>query len=157
MVMQQLFEEWGCAGPAQAPTMVEGTYPPAFPLKHQQKDMRLALEEASEAGLRLPMAAAANNLYMEVQWLSAPMTCSQLTTKSSTQMSEMCEVCGCHPAQLMQCRKACSAQAAHPAAIHIRQWQGGDCGSHGTQAAAKGHADDDFSAVMESVQNSAKA
>ena len=53
----------------QAPAMVEGKYPTAFPLKHQQKDMRLALEEASEASLKLPVAAAANNLYMEVHVL----------------------------------------------------------------------------------------
>ena len=26
--------------PAQGPSMIEGNYPPAFPLKHQQKDMR---------------------------------------------------------------------------------------------------------------------
>ncbi len=27
----------------KGPTMASGSYPPAFPLKHQQKDMRLAL------------------------------------------------------------------------------------------------------------------
>jgi glyoxylate/succinic semialdehyde reductase len=27
----------------KGPTMLQGSYSPAFPLKHQQKDMRLAL------------------------------------------------------------------------------------------------------------------
>lgn len=50
----------------QAPSMVQGKYPTAFPLKHQQKDMRLALEVASEGGLTLPVAAAANDMYVKV-------------------------------------------------------------------------------------------
>lgn len=70
LVMQQVFKRVvGMCRLAQAPTMVKGEYPVAFPLKHQQKDIRLALEEASEAGLKLPVAAAANKLYMEVRWL----------------------------------------------------------------------------------------
>lgn len=35
-------------------------YPPAFPLKHAQKDMKLALLLADECGLGLPTSAAAN-------------------------------------------------------------------------------------------------
>lgn len=50
----------------QAPSMVLGKYPTAFPLKHQQKDMRLALEAAGEGGMKLPVAAAANDLYVKV-------------------------------------------------------------------------------------------
>ena len=50
----------------QAPSMVMGKYPTAFPLKHQQKDMRLALEAAGEGGIALPVAAAANGLYVKV-------------------------------------------------------------------------------------------
>ena len=50
----------------QAPSMVLGKYPTAFPLKHQQKDMRLALEAAAEGGMKLPVAAAANDLYVKV-------------------------------------------------------------------------------------------
>jgi 3-hydroxyisobutyrate dehydrogenase-like beta-hydroxyacid dehydrogenase len=46
--------------------MMEGRYPTAFPLKHQQKDLRLALEAAGEGSLTLPVAAAANDLYKEV-------------------------------------------------------------------------------------------
>ncbi len=46
--------------------MIEGKYPTAFPLKHQQKDLRLALEAAGESSLSLPVAAAANDLYLEV-------------------------------------------------------------------------------------------
>jgi glyoxylate/succinic semialdehyde reductase len=35
-------------------------YPPAFPLKHQQKDLRLALALGHEVGQPLPVASAAN-------------------------------------------------------------------------------------------------
>lgn len=47
----------------KAPSMVQGKYPTAFPLKHQQKDMRLALEAAEQSGIMLPVAAAANDMY----------------------------------------------------------------------------------------------
>ena len=46
--------------------MIEHKYPTAFPLKHQQKDLRLALELAHEHGQELPTAAAANSLYEKV-------------------------------------------------------------------------------------------
>ena len=46
--------------------MVEGKYATAFPLKHQQKDMRLALERAGHGNLQLPVASAANKLYEQV-------------------------------------------------------------------------------------------
>lgn len=39
------------------------SYPPAFPLKHQQKDLRLALALGDEVGQPTPVAAAANELY----------------------------------------------------------------------------------------------
>lgn len=51
----------------KGPTMIEGKYAPAFPLKHQQKDMRLALQLGDEAALSLPVAAAANNLYIKAR------------------------------------------------------------------------------------------
>ena len=53
--------------PMQAPSMVQGKYPTAFPLKHQQKDMRLALEVAGAGGMALPVAAAANDMYIKVR------------------------------------------------------------------------------------------
>lgn len=46
--------------------MVEHKYPTAFPLKHQQKDLRLALELAQQHDQDLPTAAAANGLYEKV-------------------------------------------------------------------------------------------
>ena len=57
--------------PMQAPSMVQGKYPTAFPLKHQQKDMRLALEIAGEGGMTLPVAAAANDMYVKVSSMHA--------------------------------------------------------------------------------------
>jgi glyoxylate/succinic semialdehyde reductase len=47
----------------KGPSMIAGKFPPAFPLKHQQKDMRLALALADELAQEMPVAAAANELY----------------------------------------------------------------------------------------------
>eukprot|EP00850_Spirogloea_muscicola_P005837 SM000027S09618 [mRNA] locus=s27:384585:387249:- [translate_table: standard] len=44
----------------KGPAMLKALYPPAFPLKHQQKDLRLALELGAEVAQPLPVAAAAN-------------------------------------------------------------------------------------------------
>jgi len=49
----------------KGPAMVEGKYPTAFPLKHQQKDMRLALELAAALQTKANVARAANQLYLE--------------------------------------------------------------------------------------------
>lgn len=42
--------------------MLQSNYSPAFPLKHQQKDIRLALGLGDENALSLPIAAAANEV-----------------------------------------------------------------------------------------------
>ena len=47
--------------------MVKGEYPTAFPLKHQQKDLRLVLELADSVSQPLPVAAAANSLFEQVR------------------------------------------------------------------------------------------
>jgi len=47
----------------KGPNMVARRYPTAFPLKHQQKDLRLALQLAEQVGQTTPVAAAANELY----------------------------------------------------------------------------------------------
>lgn len=47
----------------KGPGMVAGNYPPAFPLKHQQKDLRLALALGDELNQPLPVAAAANEVF----------------------------------------------------------------------------------------------
>ena len=44
----------------KGPLMVADKFPTNFPLKHQQKDMRLALELAEAKGVALPTSAAAN-------------------------------------------------------------------------------------------------
>lgn len=41
----------------------EGNFPPAFPLKHMQKDLRLAVELGDRTGQPLFVAAAANELF----------------------------------------------------------------------------------------------
>jgi glyoxylate/succinic semialdehyde reductase len=51
----------------KGPAMAARAYPPAFPLKHQQKDLRLSLELAESLGRRLPVATAANALFVEAQ------------------------------------------------------------------------------------------
>jgi glyoxylate/succinic semialdehyde reductase len=51
----------------KGPAMVQGNYPTAFPLKHQQKDMRLALAAADTAAQPLTVAAAANQAYVKAR------------------------------------------------------------------------------------------
>jgi glyoxylate/succinic semialdehyde reductase len=46
----------------KGPSMLQGSYNPAFPLKHQQKDMRLALSLGDENAVAMPVAAAANEV-----------------------------------------------------------------------------------------------
>jgi hypothetical protein len=46
----------------KGPSMIGGKYPTAFPLKHQQKDMRLALALGDEVAQSMPVAAAANEV-----------------------------------------------------------------------------------------------
>jgi len=49
------------------PIQPQGAFPTAFPLKHQQKDMRLALAAADAKGQPLAVAAAANDLYVRAK------------------------------------------------------------------------------------------
>lgn len=49
----------------KGPAMSARSYPPAFPLEHQQKDLRLALALGEEVGQPLPLAAAANAAFLE--------------------------------------------------------------------------------------------
>lgn len=52
--------------------MLAGEYPPAFPLKHQHKDLRLALELADTVTLaKLPLAQLTEQVYrqaVEEEW-----------------------------------------------------------------------------------------
>jgi len=45
------------------PTMLDGVFPTNFPLKHMQKDMRLAVSLGDRLSQPLPTAAAANELF----------------------------------------------------------------------------------------------
>ncbi|KAL3639769.1 Glyoxylate/succinic semialdehyde reductase 2, chloroplastic [Castilleja foliolosa] len=47
----------------KGPSMIQSLYPTAFPLKHQQKDLRLALGLAESVSQPTPIAAATNELY----------------------------------------------------------------------------------------------
>ncbi|XP_044465113.1 glyoxylate/succinic semialdehyde reductase 1-like [Mangifera indica] len=56
----------GIANPmfrGKGPGMLQGNHSPAFPLKHQQKDIRLALALGDENAVSMPVAAAANETY----------------------------------------------------------------------------------------------
>jgi 3-hydroxyisobutyrate dehydrogenase-like beta-hydroxyacid dehydrogenase len=44
----------------KGPNMIKGDFPTQFPLKHQQKDLRLAIELGEQVGQPLPVAKAAN-------------------------------------------------------------------------------------------------
>jgi 3-hydroxyisobutyrate dehydrogenase-like beta-hydroxyacid dehydrogenase len=51
----------------KGPMMVEGNFPTAFPLKHMQKDMRLALLMGDDNGQALYTAGAANFSYIKAR------------------------------------------------------------------------------------------
>lgn len=51
----------------KGPSMLKNSYSPAFPLKHQQKDMRLALALGDENAVSMPVAAAANEAYKKAR------------------------------------------------------------------------------------------
>ena len=49
--------------------MIKGEHPPAFPLKHMQKDLRLALALGDSVAQPMPVAAAANELFKKARAL----------------------------------------------------------------------------------------
>ncbi|GMN28346.1 hypothetical protein TIFTF001_002007 [Ficus carica] len=51
----------------KGPSMIQSNYAPAFPLKHQQKDMRLALSLGDEHAVSMPVAAAANEAFKKAR------------------------------------------------------------------------------------------
>ncbi|RAL42283.1 unnamed protein product [Cuscuta campestris] len=51
----------------KGPSMIKNDYSPAFPLKHQQKDMRLALALGDENAVSMPLAAAANEAFKKAR------------------------------------------------------------------------------------------
>ncbi|KAL4609742.1 hypothetical protein ACB092_08G003500 [Castanea dentata] len=51
----------------KGPTMIQNNYSPAFPLKHQQKDMRLALALGDADAVSMPVAAAANEAFKKAK------------------------------------------------------------------------------------------
>lgn len=51
----------------KGPTMIQKNYSPVFPLKHQQKDMRLALALGDENAVSMPVAAAANEAFKKAR------------------------------------------------------------------------------------------
>ncbi|XP_061349812.1 glyoxylate/succinic semialdehyde reductase 1-like isoform X1 [Gastrolobium bilobum] len=53
----------------KGPTMLQNNYSPAFPLKHQQKDMRLALALGDDNAVSMPVAAAANEAFKKARSL----------------------------------------------------------------------------------------
>ncbi|KAK6153590.1 hypothetical protein DH2020_013229 [Rehmannia glutinosa] len=65
-VLVQVISQGAISAPMysmKGPSMVQSLYPTAFPLKHQQKDLRLALGLAELVSQPTPIAAAANELY----------------------------------------------------------------------------------------------
>lgn len=51
----------------KGPPMISNNYALAFPLKHQQKDMRLALALGDENAVSMPVAAAANEAFKKAR------------------------------------------------------------------------------------------
>ncbi|KAG8477915.1 hypothetical protein CXB51_027527 [Gossypium anomalum] len=60
----------GIANPmfrGKGPEMLKDNYSPAFPLKHQQKDIRLALALGDQNAVSMPVAAAANEAFKKAR------------------------------------------------------------------------------------------
>uniref|UniRef100_A0A2P2MIC5 3-hydroxyisobutyrate dehydrogenase-like NAD-binding domain-containing protein n=1 Tax=Rhizophora mucronata TaxID=61149 RepID=A0A2P2MIC5_RHIMU len=51
----------------KGPNMLKSNHSPAFPLKHQQKDMRLALALGDAHAISMPVAAAANEAFKKAR------------------------------------------------------------------------------------------
>ncbi|XP_061371071.1 glyoxylate/succinic semialdehyde reductase 2, chloroplastic [Gastrolobium bilobum] len=65
-VLVEVVSEGAISAPmysTKGPSMIQSLYPTAFPLKHQQKDLRLALGLAESVSQPTPIAASANELY----------------------------------------------------------------------------------------------
>lgn len=65
-VLVQVVSQGAISAPmysTKGPSMIQSLYPTAFPLKHQQKDLRLALGLAESVSQPTPIASAANELY----------------------------------------------------------------------------------------------
>ena len=61
----RMLERCSCSS-MQGPNMIKGEYPTAFPLKHQHKDLRLALELADTGTLaELPLAKLTEAIYRQ--------------------------------------------------------------------------------------------
>lgn len=62
----EVLKEGAIASPMygmKGPKMLQGDYAPHFPLKHQQKDVRLALGLGDQVNQAMPLAAAANEAF----------------------------------------------------------------------------------------------
>jgi len=51
----------------KGPAMIHARFAPAFPLKHQHKDLRLALQLGDEVGQRLPVAQSATMVFEDAE------------------------------------------------------------------------------------------
>jgi len=64
--IMEVIKEGAIASPMyglKGPKMLAADYAPNFPLKHQQKDIRLAIGLGEQVGQALPLAAAANEVF----------------------------------------------------------------------------------------------
>lgn len=68
--------------------MIQNSYSPAFPLKHQQKDMRLAVALGDENAVPMPVAAAANEVCLFICF-----TCLQMLLLTAPQENDMWKCC----------------------------------------------------------------
>jgi glyoxylate/succinic semialdehyde reductase len=50
----------------KGPNLINENYPAHFPLKHAQKDMRLAIELGEQLGVTMPTSVASNDLYKSI-------------------------------------------------------------------------------------------
>lgn len=74
----------------QGPSMKDHKYPAAFPLKHQRKDLELALKYAGSRDQSLPVAAATTDLFKKAStrfatsWTQSPCFYVMMETLQTT-------------------------------------------------------------------------
>ncbi len=137
-LLKHMLERCSCSS-MQGPNMIKGEYPTAFPLKHQHKDLRLALELADTGTLaELPLAKLTEAIYRQgARSLDPPRLTA--TTHSSSLLAVgrlLCGLANCLP-------PFCATRPPRQPELALADAM---CLAAGVE---EGFGDMDFSAVME--------
>lgn len=82
--------------------MLQNSYSPAFPLKHQQKDMRLALALGDENAIPMPVASAANEVILFLPYIF--LLCQKMTQSEIASLVHRIAI----PVNILNCAQTAS-------------------------------------------------